>query len=152
MVDVVCSNFDCRGLAGRRHERGVSLRVGCLERRLGRQLTRADFIDAPINDPDDPWNTSRLRRYGGLKLGAQIISKKDSAFIIEIALAPRPPARSRVDNFSSRRRATRFAKNGRRVASRAVRAPQPSFVIEGSRPVCGQQRSMFYKYLPASGQ
>jgi hypothetical protein len=35
--------------------------IGCLERRLGRRLTAKDFTDAPINNPDDPWNTPRLR-------------------------------------------------------------------------------------------
>ena len=33
--------------------------VGCLEGRLGRELTAADFTPAPINDPD-PWDTPRL--------------------------------------------------------------------------------------------
>jgi hypothetical protein len=26
--------------------------IGCLEKRIGRMLTKADFSDAPINDPD----------------------------------------------------------------------------------------------------
>ncbi len=33
--------------------------IGCLERRLGRRLTSADFTDAPINQPS-PANTPRL--------------------------------------------------------------------------------------------
>jgi hypothetical protein len=41
--------------------------MGCLEARLGRCLTPADFIDAPINRPDR-WNSPRLnaRLTGGL--------------------------------------------------------------------------------------
>lgn len=35
--------------------------IGCLEKRLGRQLNYADFTDAPINYPFDPWMTQRLR-------------------------------------------------------------------------------------------
>lgn len=34
--------------------------IGCLETRIGRRLTPRDFTNAPINDPDDPWNTPRL--------------------------------------------------------------------------------------------
>jgi hypothetical protein len=33
--------------------------VGCIEQRLGRQLTAEDFTGAPINDAD-PWDTPRL--------------------------------------------------------------------------------------------
>ena len=33
--------------------------VGCIEARLGRPLTRVDFIEAPINFPD-PFHTDRL--------------------------------------------------------------------------------------------
>jgi hypothetical protein len=33
--------------------------IGCLERRLGRRLTPADFTAAPINEAD-PWDTPRL--------------------------------------------------------------------------------------------
>lgn len=33
--------------------------VGCLEARLGRELTSGDFTSAPINNPD-PWDTPRL--------------------------------------------------------------------------------------------
>ena len=33
--------------------------IGCLERRIGRRLTPADFPDLPINYPD-PWDTERL--------------------------------------------------------------------------------------------
>lgn len=33
--------------------------IGCLERRLGRELTPADFSDYPINEPS-PWDTERL--------------------------------------------------------------------------------------------
>ena len=36
------------------------LRVACLERRLGRELQPADFIDAPCNDPRNPWATPTL--------------------------------------------------------------------------------------------
>lgn len=35
--------------------------IGCLERRIGRTLMRRDFTDAPINDPDDPDISDRLR-------------------------------------------------------------------------------------------
>jgi len=35
--------------------------IGCLEERLGRSLTRQDFTDAPINDPDDCHKSLRLR-------------------------------------------------------------------------------------------
>lgn len=35
--------------------------IACLEHRLGRQLTRADFTDAPVNDAS-PWNTALLAR------------------------------------------------------------------------------------------
>jgi hypothetical protein len=35
--------------------------IGCLEKRIGRELVPADFTDVPINDPDNPWNTPRLR-------------------------------------------------------------------------------------------
>jgi hypothetical protein len=38
---------------------GGFLCVGCLESRIGRMLTPADFTAAPINDPDS-WDTSRL--------------------------------------------------------------------------------------------
>jgi hypothetical protein len=40
--------------------------VGCLEARLGRMLTPADFIDYPINEPH-PWDTPRMlaRKIGG---------------------------------------------------------------------------------------
>jgi hypothetical protein len=34
--------------------------IGCLEKRIGRTLNSADFTDALINDPTDPWNTDRL--------------------------------------------------------------------------------------------
>ncbi|MGA2321569.1 MAG: hypothetical protein ABSG95_12645 [Solirubrobacteraceae bacterium] len=34
--------------------------VGCLELRLGRRLESGDFVDVPINEPDDPWHTPRL--------------------------------------------------------------------------------------------
>ncbi len=33
--------------------------IGCLEVRLGRPLTAADFTAAPVNLPS-PWNTPRL--------------------------------------------------------------------------------------------
>jgi hypothetical protein len=35
--------------------------IACLESRIGRRLTFADFPDVPVNDPDHPWNTRRLR-------------------------------------------------------------------------------------------
>jgi hypothetical protein len=35
--------------------------IGCLEERLGRRLTPDDFIDAPVNDPNMPGTSSRLR-------------------------------------------------------------------------------------------
>jgi len=34
--------------------------VGCLERRLGRQLVARDFTAARINNPDHPFKTPRL--------------------------------------------------------------------------------------------
>jgi hypothetical protein len=30
--------------------------IGCLEQRIGRTLMANDFIDAPVNDPNDPRN------------------------------------------------------------------------------------------------
>jgi hypothetical protein len=41
------------------HPRGI-LCIGCLERRLDRQLVPKDFPDVPINRPD-PRDSSRLR-------------------------------------------------------------------------------------------
>ena len=35
--------------------------IACLERRLGRELARADFTDAPINDPTCSLLSDRLR-------------------------------------------------------------------------------------------
>jgi hypothetical protein len=40
---------------------GDFLCIGCLENRIGRLLCAQDFTDAPINDPDDPWATPRIR-------------------------------------------------------------------------------------------
>jgi hypothetical protein len=41
--------------------------VGCLERRIGRTLTRADFPDCPVNDLDDPeWRPRSARLKGRL--------------------------------------------------------------------------------------
>jgi hypothetical protein len=40
---------------------GDYLCIGCLERRIGRKLHFADFIDVTVNDPDHPWHTRRLR-------------------------------------------------------------------------------------------
>lgn len=34
--------------------------IGCLERRLGRQLSRHDFLAAALNDPSYGWHSSRL--------------------------------------------------------------------------------------------
>jgi len=34
--------------------------IGCLEKRIGRALCRADFIDVPINDPNHQ-HSDRLR-------------------------------------------------------------------------------------------
>ena len=34
--------------------------TGCLEKRIGRQLSKRHFTAVPINDPLDPWNTPRL--------------------------------------------------------------------------------------------
>jgi hypothetical protein len=34
--------------------------IGCLEARLNRKLTRDDFIDAPINNPDSEYMSERL--------------------------------------------------------------------------------------------
>jgi hypothetical protein len=35
--------------------------IGCLEKRIGRTLTREDFIDAPINDPNQKRVSERMR-------------------------------------------------------------------------------------------
>jgi hypothetical protein len=41
--------------------------IGCLETRIGRILTPADFIDAPINDLNDGRSSGRLiSRLGGV--------------------------------------------------------------------------------------
>jgi hypothetical protein len=42
-------------------EEDEMLCVGCLEKRLGRELIAGDFTDAIINDPDFPLHTPRLR-------------------------------------------------------------------------------------------
>jgi len=36
--------------------------IGCLEFRIGRELTYYDFINAPINDPTDDISSDRLRQ------------------------------------------------------------------------------------------
>jgi hypothetical protein len=41
-------------------ERCKFLCIGCLEQRLGRALTRADFVDCRLNDPDE-FTSARLR-------------------------------------------------------------------------------------------
>ena len=38
---------------------GGFLCIGCLERRIGRRLSSADFPPCPLNEPD-PWDTPRL--------------------------------------------------------------------------------------------
>jgi hypothetical protein len=45
---------------------GDFLCIGCIEKRLGRTLTAADFTNASINEPS-PWDTPRLaeRKAGG---------------------------------------------------------------------------------------
>jgi hypothetical protein len=35
--------------------------IGCLEKRLGRKLTRVDFTDALCNDPNEKYISERLR-------------------------------------------------------------------------------------------
>ena len=35
--------------------------IGCLEHRIGRMLCRADFPEAPVNDPNEYWQSKRLR-------------------------------------------------------------------------------------------
>jgi len=35
--------------------------IGCLEKRIGRALCRADFTDAPVNDPNEHQHSDRLR-------------------------------------------------------------------------------------------
>ena len=35
--------------------------IGCLEQRIGRTLMASDFIDAPVNDPNKPNISERLR-------------------------------------------------------------------------------------------
>ena len=44
---------------------GYFLCVGCLEKRLGRELTRADFKPLPANNPS-PWLSERLNSRLGL--------------------------------------------------------------------------------------
>lgn len=39
---------------------GGFLCIGCLEKRLGRQLRAADFTVAPINMVGHPWSSARL--------------------------------------------------------------------------------------------
>jgi hypothetical protein len=49
-----------------------TLCIGCLERRLGRPLTAADFADLPINEParcDSPRLTAARNRVGGNDTG-----------------------------------------------------------------------------------
>lgn len=41
---------------------GGQMCIGCLEKRIGRKLTRADFMDVPLNDPDGfPGRSRRLQ-------------------------------------------------------------------------------------------
>ena len=35
--------------------------IGCLEKRIGRTLCRTDFIDVPVNDPNEYQHSDRLR-------------------------------------------------------------------------------------------
>lgn len=43
------------------HTTGYYLCIGCLELRIGRQLTASDFPDYPVNQ-SGPWNTARLNQ------------------------------------------------------------------------------------------
>jgi hypothetical protein len=45
-----------------KHNKGPGdfLCIGCIETRLGRTLTPRAFTDAPINRPNDRWNSPRL--------------------------------------------------------------------------------------------
>ena len=49
--------------AGMRTDCGLSgmLCIGCLERRIGRTLTKADFTSAGVNDLANPLHTARLK-------------------------------------------------------------------------------------------
>jgi hypothetical protein len=53
--------------------------VGCLEARLGRELTRADFTDVPVNQPDREWMSERL--YQRLTGAKKRVSKKPATRI-----------------------------------------------------------------------
>lgn len=35
--------------------------IGCVERRVGRTLMASDFIEAPVNNPRDPYMSERMR-------------------------------------------------------------------------------------------
>ena len=72
------------GMAGGRHAEsnlyegpGSSgyLCTGCLEKRIGRQLSKRHFTAVPINDPLDPWNTPRLADRLSCGAGCPICSR-----------------------------------------------------------------------------
>lgn len=50
--------------------------IGCLEHRLGRELTRTDFTDAPVNSTDIFDKSRRLQNRLGLKTADDLISLK----------------------------------------------------------------------------
>ena len=52
--------FEFNDTSRRRCKKCEVLCVGCLEHRLGRTLTRADFTDCRLNDPDE-FTSARLR-------------------------------------------------------------------------------------------
>jgi hypothetical protein len=62
---------------------GDYLCIGCLENRIGRRLRANDFTGAPVNDPDDPWKTPRLRLRLVCDLGVGVMKRKLGAAGIE---------------------------------------------------------------------
>jgi hypothetical protein len=55
---------------------GDYLCIGCLENRIGRRLRANDFTGVPINDPDHPWKTPRLRLRLLCDLGVGVMKRK----------------------------------------------------------------------------
>jgi hypothetical protein len=64
--------------------------IGCLEHRLGRTLVACDFTDAPVNDPDKPTISDRLR--DRLITNRLVFNKPDGvfAFLVERVLQSVP--------------------------------------------------------------
>lgn len=42
---------------------GCFLCIGCLEGRINRRLTKEDFTDAPVNDPEFPFGNGKSDRF-----------------------------------------------------------------------------------------